>query len=185
MKLVFICLALSVLALGSQLAFRDQRITPGGLQGLAEQVSATRIENDVRRLAGFGTRHTLSETESDTRGIGAARRWIKASFETISRDCGDCLRVLTQSRVISGERRIPEPTEVVNVIAILPARVPTDRYVVMSGDIDSRASDPLDGVSDAPGANDNASGMAGAIEAARVLSQYRFDANIVFAGLSG
>ena len=71
------------------------------------------------------------------------------------------------------------------MIAILPARAPTDRYVVMSGDIDSRASDPLDGVSDAPGANDNASGMAGAIEAARVLSQYRFDANIVFAGLSG
>ena len=75
MKLVFICLALSVLALGSQLAFSDQRITPSGLQGLAEQVSATRIENDIRRLAGFGTRLTLSETESDTRGIGAARRW--------------------------------------------------------------------------------------------------------------
>ena len=185
MKLVFIYLTLSILALWSPLALSDQRVTPSELQGLAEQVSATRIENDIRRLAGFGTRHTLSETESDTRGIGAARRWIKASFETISRDCDNCLRVLTQSRVISGERRIPEPTEVVNVIAILPARVPTDRYVVMSGDIDSRASDPLDGVSDAPGANDNASGMAGAIEAARVLSQYRFDANIVFAGLSG
>ena len=185
MKLVFIYLALSIPALWSQLAFSDQRVTPSELQGLAEQVSATRIENDIRRLAGFGTRHTLSEIESDARGIGAARRWIKASFETISSDCGNCLRVLTQSRVISGQRRIPEPTEVVNVMAILPARAPTDRYVVMSGDIDSRASDPLDGVSDAPGANDNASGMAGAIEAARVLSQYRFDANIVFAGLSG
>ena len=75
MKLVFIYLTLSILGLWSPLALSDQRVTPSELQGLAEQVSATRIENDIRRLAGFGTRHTLSETESDTRGIGAARRW--------------------------------------------------------------------------------------------------------------
>ena len=113
MKQPSIYAALSVLVAWSQLALTDQRVTPSELQGLAEQVSATRIENDIPTLAGFGTRHTLSETESDTRGIGAARRWIKASFETISRDCGDCLRVSTQSRVISGWRRIPEPTDVV------------------------------------------------------------------------
>ena len=148
-------------------------------------VSADRIESDIRTLAGFGTRHTLSETESDTRGIGAARRWIHDEFERISAECGGCLEVMYVSDTISGERRIPEPTEVVSVIAIQRGRIDPDRYVMMSGDIDSRVTDPLDGTSDSPGANDNASGMAGVIEAARVLSQHEFDGSIIYAGLSG
>jgi hypothetical protein len=148
-------------------------------------VSADRIETDIRTLAGFGTRHTLSETESDTRGIGAARRWIHEEFERISAECGGCLEVMYVSDTISGERRIPEPTEVVSVIAIQRGRIDPDRYVMMSGDIDSRVTDPLDGTSDSPGANDNASGMAGVIEAARVLSQHEFDGSIIYAGLSG
>lgn len=148
-------------------------------------VSADRIESDIRTLAGFGTRHTLSETESDTRGIGAARRWIHDEFERISAECGGCLEVMYVSDTISGERRIPEPTDVVSVIAIQRGRIDPDRYVMMSGDIDSRVTDPLDGTSDSPGANDNASGMAGVIEAARVLSQHEFDGSIIYAGLSG
>ncbi|OLF77888.1 peptidase M28 [Maricaulis sp. W15] len=148
-------------------------------------VSADRIEADIRTLAEFGTRHTLSETESDTRGIGAARRWIFDEFERISTDCGGCLEVMYVSDMISGERRIPEPVEVVSVIAIQRGRIDPDRYVMMSGDIDSRVTDPLDGTSDSPGANDNASGMAGVIEAARVLSQHEFDGSIIYAGLSG
>ncbi|WP_138509470.1 M28 family peptidase [Maricaulis alexandrii] len=148
-------------------------------------VSADRIEADIRTLAGFGTRHTLSETESDIRGIGAARRWIHDEFERISAECGGCLEVMYVSDTISGERRIPEPTEVVSVIAIQRGRIDPDRYVMMSGDIDSRVTDPLDGTSDSPGANDNASGMAGVIEAARVLSQHEFDGSIIYAGLSG
>ncbi|MDT0632045.1 M28 family peptidase [Rubrivirga litoralis] len=155
------------------------------LYAVAAAVDADRIEANVRRLAGFGTRHTLSDTVSDTRGIGAARRWIRAEFERISAACGGCLEVVEQRRVISGERRIPEPVEVVNVLAIQRGTADPDRYVVMSGDIDSRASDALDATSDAPGANDNASGMAGAIEAARVLSQYEFPGTIVYTGLSG
>ncbi len=155
------------------------------LYEIASEVSAERIEADVRRLAGFGTRHTLSDTVSDTRGIGAARRWVRAEFERISAACGGCLEVVEQRRVVSGERRIPDPVEIVNVLAIQRGTADPDRYVVMSGDIDSRASDALDGTSDAPGANDNASGMAGAIEAARVLSQYQFPGTIVYAGLSG
>ena len=155
------------------------------LYDVAAAVSQDRIEADVRTLAGFGTRHTLSDTVSDTRGIGAARRWIRAEFERISAACGGCLEVVEQRRVVSGERRIPDPVEVVNVLAIQRGTADPNRYVVMSGDIDSRASDALDGVSDAPGANDNASGMAGALEAARVLSQYRFPGTIVYAGLSG
>ena len=155
------------------------------LYAIAAAVDAERVEADVRTLAGFGTRHTLSDTVSDTRGIGAARRWIRAEFERISAACGGCLEVVEQRRVVSGERRIPEPTEVVNVLAVQRGTADPGRYVVVSGDIDSRASDALDGVSDAPGANDNASGMAGAIEAARVLSRYSFPATIVYAGLSG
>ncbi|MEE2566088.1 M28 family metallopeptidase [Hyphobacterium sp. Y6023] len=148
-------------------------------------VSADRIESDIRTLAEFGTRHTLSETESDTRGIGAARRWIFEEFERISADCGGCLEVIYVSDTISGETRIPEPTEVVSVLAIQRGTLDPDRYVMMSGDIDSRVTDPLDGTSDSPGANDNASGMAGVIEAARVLSQREFAGSIIYAGLSG
>ena len=159
--------------------------TPDRLYAIAESASATRIESDIRKLTGFGTRHTLSMTESETRGIGAARRWILSEFEEISRACGGCLNVYIQSDVVSGEPRIPEATEIVNVIAILKGQSDPNRYVIMSGDIDSRVSDPLDWTSDSPGANDNASGMAGTLEAARLLSRYRFAASIVFAGLSG
>jgi Zn-dependent M28 family amino/carboxypeptidase len=141
---------------------------------LAAAVSAERIEQDIRKLVSFGTRHTLSETESDTRGIGAARRWVEQEFKNISRDCGGCLEVFTVGDVVSGERRIPEPTEVVNVIAMQRGTLDPERVVMMAGDIDSRVSDPLDGTSDSPGANDNASGLAGTIEAARALSKHRF-----------
>lgn len=152
---------------------------------LAADTSADRIEKDIRKLVGFGTRHTLSETQSESRGIGAARRWIESEFRSISADCGGCLEVLTVSDIVSGERRIPEPTEVVNVIAIQRGELDTDRIVMMAGDIDSRVSDPMDAVSDSPGANDNASGLAGVLEAARVLSKKRFAGTIVYAALSG
>ncbi|MDH4255108.1 MAG: M28 family peptidase [Gammaproteobacteria bacterium] len=152
---------------------------------LAAAVSAERIEQDIRSLVGFGTRHTLSDTTSDTRGIGAARRWLEAEFRQISAECGGCLEVVVVGDVVAGERRIPEPTEIVNVLAIQRGEIDPDRVVIMSGDIDSRVSDALDGVSDSPGANDNASGLAGTIEAARVLSKHRFAGTIVYAGLSG
>ncbi|MFC0444895.1 M28 family metallopeptidase [Pseudidiomarina halophila] len=155
------------------------------LHAIAGAVSAERIEQDITKLVSFGTRHTLSETESDTRGIGAARRWIKAEFEEISAACGGCLEVYFQSDVISGEARIPNATEVVSVIAVQRGSVDPNRYVIMSGDIDSRVSDVMDATSDAPGANDNASGVAGTLEAARVLSQYEFAGTIVYAALAG
>ena len=152
---------------------------------LAAAVSAGRIEADIRKLVSFGTRHTLSETESDTRGIGAARRWIADEYRRISAECGGCIEVIMIGDTISGERRIPEPTEVVSVVAIQRGTLDPDRMVMMSGDIDSRVSDPMNFTDDSPGANDNASGMAGAIEAARVLSKYQFPGTIVYAGLSG
>lgn len=155
------------------------------LHTLAGDTSADRIETDIRKLVSFGTRHTLSETESETQGIGAARRWIFDEFERISADCGGCLEVVYISDTISGERRIPEPVEVVSVVAIQRGTLDPDRMVAMSGDIDSRVTDPLDGTSESPGANDNASGMAGVLEAARVLSKHEFPGTIVYMGLSG
>lgn len=154
------------------------------LHDIAVAPSAARIQADIEKLVSFGTRHTLSETSSETRGIGAARRWIEDEFKRISADCGGCLEVFTVSDVVSGNR-IATPTEVLNVVAILRGSVEPNRFALMSGDIDSRVSDVLDSTSDSPGANDNASGMAGVLEAARVLTQYRFAGSIAFVGLSG
>ena len=149
--------------------------------------SAERVEAGIRALAGFGTRNTFSDTLSATRGIGAARRWIKAEFERISEACGGCYEVVYQHSLVTAEqsRRIPRDTWVVNVLAIKRGTADPNRYVIMSGDIDSRASNGSDAESDAPGANDNASGMAGAIEAARLLAGYEFGNSVVLAGLSG
>ncbi len=154
---------------------------------IIENVSAERIEKDIRKLVSFGTRHTMSETKSDTRGIGAARRWIQAEFERISSECGGCLEVSTQRTLEKGNEktRITKDTEIVNVMAIIRGTKYPNRYVIMSGDIDSRVSDPLNYTDDSPGANDNASGMAGVIEAARVLSKYEFESSIMLVGLSG
>ncbi|MEM6704767.1 MAG: M20/M25/M40 family metallo-hydrolase, partial [Acidobacteriota bacterium] len=115
------------------------------------------------------------------------RRFLKAELERISEDCGGCLEVSFQRYVQkAGEiARVPSDTEIVNVVAILRGTVHPNRHVIMSGDIDSRVSDANDGTSDSPGANDNASGMAGVVEAARVLSRHEFPSTIVLAGLSG
>ncbi|GAB1406173.1 M20/M25/M40 family metallo-hydrolase [Thermomonas brevis] len=155
------------------------------LDAIGTAPSVATIERDIRTLVGFGTRHTLSDTTSDTRGIGAARRWIFDEFTRISKACGGCLEVRYINAVVQGEARIPDPVDVVSVIAIQRGTTDPNRYVVMSGDIDSRVSDVMDATSDAPGANDNASGVAGTLEAARVLSKHRFAGSIVYAALAG
>jgi len=154
---------------------------------IIDAVSSERIEADIRTLVGFGTRHTLSDTLSKTRGIGAARRWIKSEFDNISDDCSGCLEVSYHKGLATaeGNRRIPEDTWIVNVMAIKRGTTYPDKYIIMAGDIDSRVSDAMNGTDDSPGANDNASGMAGVIEAARVLSKYDFPTSIIFVGLSG
>lgn len=154
---------------------------------IIDAVSEESIGKDITKLANFGTRHTLSDTLSQTRGIGAARRWIKSRFDQISSDCDDCLEVIYQKDLVkkgSGSR-IVKDVWVVNVVAIQRGTVHPNKFIIMSGDIDSRVSDPNDFTSDSPGANDNASGMAGTIEAARVLSKYKFGNSIIYLGLSG
>jgi hypothetical protein len=157
------------------------------LDSLAWAPRADRIAADVRTLVGFGTRHTASDTLSTTRGIGAARRWIHAEFERISAACGGCLDVRYVRMMVPGTPtgRLTHDTEVVSVIAIQWGTARRDQMVVMSGDIDSRVSDVRNATADAPGANDNASGMAGTLEAARVLSGHRFPNTVVYAGLAG
>lgn len=180
---------LIVFLLGIQTSFA-QSLPPADdmrMYDIIEASSAERIEADIRTLAGFGTRNTLSDTVSATRGIGAARRWIKAEFDKISANCGGCLEVFYQRTLVpaEGNSRIPVDTWIVNVIAVQRGTRHPDRYVIMSGDIDSRASSSTDGETDAPGANDNASGMAGTIEAARLLTKYTFPTSVVYVGLSG
>ena len=154
---------------------------------IINEVSAERIEKDIRQLVNFGTRHTMSDTKSKTRGIGAARTWIKSEFEKISTACNNCLEVSEQRTLEKGNEktRITMDTEVVNILAIKRGTKYPNRYVIMAGDIDNRVSDPLNYKDDSPGANDNASGMAGVLEAARVLSKYDFESSILFVGLSG
>ncbi|MFN3968181.1 M28 family peptidase [Flavobacterium sp.] len=161
--------------------------TDSRLYDIIEAVSAERLEKDIRILANFGTRNTFSDTISKTRGIGAARRWIKAEFDKIDKDCKNCLEVFYQKDLVTPKdgNRIPKEAYVVNVVAIQKGTKYPNRFVIMTGDIDSRNSDTMDYTNDAPGANDNASGMAGTIEAARVLSKYSFENSIIYLGLSG
>lgn len=177
-------LALLFVMLFSGMAF-SQTLQTEVLRDIGAAPSADRIEADIAKLVSFDTRHTLSDTTSNTEGIGAARRWLKEEFERISANCGGCLEVFYVRDYVGGENRIPEPVEIVNVIAIQRGTADPNRFVIMSGDIDSRVSGVMDSESTSPGANDNASGVAGVLESARVLSQYEFEGSIMYAQLSG
>ncbi|WP_419814219.1 M20/M25/M40 family metallo-hydrolase [Glacieibacterium sp.] len=148
------------------------------------QVSPAELRSTITALVGFGTRHTASDTVSPTRGIGAARRWTAAKFARFSQDCGGCLTIETPSQTVTGAR-LPTPTQIVDVLAIQRGTSDPDRVVIIAGHIDSRVTDVMDTTSDAPGANDDGSGTAAVIEAARVLSRHKFAATIVYAVLSG
>jgi hypothetical protein len=149
------------------------------IDAIVREISPQRIHAYVDKLVSFGTRHTMSETESSTRGIGAARRWIKAELER----CGaGRLDVQFQSHVHPVDKRIPRPTEIVNVVATLAGTQAEskDRYYVVSGHYDSRVTDVMNATADAPGADDDASGTAAVIEMACVMSRHTFDASLVF-----
>jgi len=154
------------------------------LHEITGRVSADELHSTIATLVGFGTRHTLSDTKSEKRGIGAARRWIKSRFESFSTACGGCLEVVTPSQTVTGTR-VPQPTEVMDIVAIQRGTSDPDRVIVITGHLDSRVTDVMDFKHDAPGANDDGSGTAAVIEAARVLSKYKFPATLVYAALSG
>ena len=157
---------------------------PASLNAIAEQVSEQSLKAHVERLVSFGTRHTLSDRDHPTRGIGAALDWTEAELGRYSQACGGCLQVIRTGDTVTG-RRIPNPTLVENVVAIQRGSERPNQVVIITGHIDSRVSDVMNATADAPGANDDGSGTAAVIEAARVLSKHRFPATIVYAALSG
>ncbi|MEP6898835.1 MAG: M28 family metallopeptidase [Rhodanobacter sp.] len=154
------------------------------LDALIHAPDPVQLRASIVQLVDFGTRHTLSDTRSDHHGIGAARRWVKSRFEAIAHDCGGCIEVVTPSRMFSG-KRMPASTEVMDVVAIKRGKRDARRVIVMTGHLDSRVTDVMNSSSDAPGANDDASGVAALMEAARLLSKQDSDATLVFAALSG
>ncbi|MFQ6673272.1 MAG: M28 family metallopeptidase [Fidelibacterota bacterium] len=156
------------------------------IERILQQILPAEIEENLRTLVAFGTRHSLSDTSSDARGIGAARRWIYDTFKGYSAASGGRLRVEWDHFAVQG-RRLPGPTDMVNVVAVLPGThsQAKNRIYVTSGHYDSRNSDPMDGQGDAPGANDDGSGTVVVMELARVLSQYPFDATLVFMAVAG
>lgn len=142
-----------------------------------------RLKADVETLVGFGTRHTLSSPDDPKRGIGAARRWFAAEMMRIGQQCGGCLQLSTVERVFTN-KRAPRGVNVVDVLAVQPGSEP-NRVVIVQGHIDSRVTDVMNSTADAPGANDDASGVAVVLEAARLLSKTKFKATIIYAALSG
>ena len=144
----------------------------------ARAVDAARMRATVEKLVSFGTRHTLSSQTDPKRGIGAAVRWAEAEMK------GFGLQTLQVCDTVTG-RRIPTPTRVCNAVAIQRGTERPNDVVIITGHIDSRVSDPMDAVKDAPGANDDGSGTAAVIEAARVLAKRKFPGTIVYAALSG
>ena len=156
-----------------------------------KQISAEHIQSNIEKLVSFGTRLTLSAQDPASvaagHGIGAAREWIKSEFERYSRDCGGCLEVKTDSFTEPAGDRIPQPTVITNVYAVLKGTDPESakRIVLVTGHYDSRNSDTLDAKGDAPGANDDGSGTAVSLECARVLSKLKFPATIIFLTVAG
>jgi hypothetical protein len=163
----------------------------GHISAALRQVSAERIRANIEKLVSFGTRLTISAQDPDStaagRGVGAAREWIKSEFERYSRDCGGCLEVKTDSFTEPAADRIPQPTEITNVYAVLKGTDAENakRVVLVTGHYDSRPSDTLDVKADAPGANDDGSGTAVSLECARVLSKLKFPATIIFLTVAG
>jgi Zn-dependent M28 family amino/carboxypeptidase len=181
-------ISLSVLALGLLVTVLTAAPVVAADQPVLREIAAApdpaQLQATVQALVGFGTRHTLSDTVSPKRGIGAARRWVQSRFEKIGRDCGGCLSIETPSQTVSGSR-LPKPAEIVDVVAIQKGTSDPERVIVVTGHIDSRVTDVMNATADAPGADDDASGVAAVIEAARVLSRYKFPATIVYGVLSG
>jgi len=161
------------------------------IAGALKDMSPTHIQADIEKLVSFGTRSTLSSQDPASiaagHGIGSARAWLKSQLERYAKDCGGCLEVKTDAFTQSPADRIPEPTEITNVYAVMKGTDPeaAKRIVLVTGHYDSRVTDILDAKSLAPGANDDASGTAVSLECARVLSKFKFRSTIIFLTVAG
>lgn len=177
-----LCLLISEISFAQKAEIRDPKI-----MGMLNEVSANNLETLIRKMVSFHTRHTLSDTLSKTKGIGAARNWIKSEFEKYAAESGGRLQVSfdTFTQPADG-RRIKEPVVLKNVMAILPGTDPNDKRMLMvSGHYDSRVTDVMNIKDFAPGANDDASGVAAVMEMARVMSKHQFSCTLVFVAFVG
>ena len=183
MKILFTTIALGLVLAGACWGQKPQR--DPAIVSMVREVSPKQIEVTIKKLVSFGTRNSLSAQDDPTRGIGAARDWIYSEFQRISKDCGGCLDVQKQTFLQPVAVRVPVPTNMTNVYAVLKGTTDPARVYVVSGHYDSMCTLPTDATCDAPGANDDASGTAVSIELARVMSKQRYDATIVFMAVEG
>jgi hypothetical protein len=184
-KILFTILILPALTASISFAQQPKSKPNPEIAKMVKEISAVNIEASIRKLVSFGTRNTLSEQDNPARGVGAARDWIYSEFQKISADCGGCLQVEKQTFLQPKANRVPEPTNLTNVYAMLKGTTDPDRVYVVSGHYDSMCTSPTDAKCDAPGANDDASGTAVSIELARVMSKRKFDATIIFMTVPG
>ncbi|TGE14072.1 M20/M25/M40 family metallo-hydrolase [Hymenobacter elongatus] len=157
------------------------------IKQMVEAVSAKNLEEDIRKMVSFGTRHTLSDTKSKKRGIGAARVWVEQEFRKYAKASGGRLKVEQDTFLVKPDgRRINQPVIMANVMATLPGTDPADtRVFIVSGHLDSRVTDVMNATADAPGANDDASGVALVMEMARVMSQKQYPCTLIFVAVQG
>lgn len=152
---------------------------------ILRQIDARHCENIVRTLVSFGTRNTLSAQDDPKRGIGAARDWIYGQFQDIAKTSDGRMTVELQSYEQQPGNRIPSPTKITDVVATLRGTESPDRIYVISGHYDSMCSSPTDAQCDAPGADDDASGVAVVLEAARAMAPHKFNATVIFMAVAG
>lgn len=154
---------------------------------MISEVKSTNLESTVNKLVSFGTRHALSDTLSDTRGIGAARRWVKSQFDDYAKASGGRLTSSIDYFWVKADgKRIMKDVKMANVMAVLKGTNPTDnRVIIISGHLDSRATEIMDAKSDAPGADDDGSGVAAVMELARIMSKHSFPCTLIFVVVSG
>ena len=157
------------------------------IKKMVSEVSASNMENTVRKLVSFGTRHTLSDTKSNTRGIGAAQRWVKSEFDKYAKESNGRLSAEIDYFTVKADgKRIATDSQLGNVMATLKGTDPTDnRVLIISGHLDSRASDVMNTTIDAPGANDDGSGVAAVMEISRIMSKREFPFTIIFVAVVG
>jgi hypothetical protein len=175
---------LAALACALTSSARAQENDHSLLHQVAAEVNPAALRAIIGKLVSFGTRHSLSGNSSKIRGIGAAQNWIKDSFAQLSSACGGCLVIDTPAENFSGSR-VPVSTSFMDVLAVQRGTTDPDRVIIIAAHLDSRNTDPMDAVHDAPGADDDGSGVAAVMEAARILSKRKFPATLVYAVLTG
>lgn len=185
MKKLYSCLLLAFIAFSAQSQTIINR--SGNINEMVRSVNQDSLKSYITKMVAFGTRNTLSDIKSKTKGIGAARNWVVAKFNQFAKQSdGRLTAFLDTTTFLPDGKRVDKPTLLGNAVAILKGTDASDKRVyVVSGHLDSRVTDVMNRTSDAPGANDDGSGVAGVIEAARIMSKYKFAATIIFVAVSG